>query len=426
VWGNLGSTLWFASSIVIGIPLINVIATPVSRILSFLFGSAGQMAAESLFRSRTRTGVTVAAIALVYAFAVLCASVAYSHRSSVNTYFTSGFLASDLAVSAMTTEGGWLETPLAIGLEDKIRDVAGVRTTETLRIVPGMMYQGERIAVAALSDGMLDPSRTTPRWYRAGDPVVASAAVRAGEGILVSVSFADRFGVGVGTPLELDTPTGLLSLPIVGVVPDYISDRGAVAISRKVFEQRWQDSTANWFFVFTEHGSSPSDVRDRLLEALGNQYLLKILSPAEGMEYLGGEIDKAYQFTQAIQLLVIIITVAGIFDLLIAAVWERRRELALWRLIGADNRPIRRSVIIESATVGTLGAVLGLLVGVITTWNWINVNYRYVLGYNIEFHFDFWAARNLFVLVIVMTVVAGYLAARHATRQPVLDGLQVE
>jgi putative ABC transport system permease protein len=213
---------------------------------------------------------------------------------------------------------------------------------------------------------------------------------------------------------------------VVGIVPDYISDRGAIVIGRQVFETHWKDSTINWIFVFTDPGTSHADMKDRIQRTLGQRYLLKALSPAEGMEYLAGKIETAYEFTYAIQLLVVVVTVAGIFDLLIAAIWERRRELALWRVIGADDRSVHRSVVIESATIGSLGAALGIVLGLITTWTWISINYRYLLGYYIEYHFDAWTAARLIALIIVVTIVAGYFAARYATRQPVLEGIQVE
>jgi ABC-type antimicrobial peptide transport system permease subunit len=118
--------------------------------------------------------------------------------------------------------------------------------------------------------------------------------------------------------------------------------------------------------------------------------------------------------------------VAGIFDLLLAAISERRRELALWRVIGADERAVRQSVIIESATIGALGALLGVAVGFVTSWIWIGVNFRYLLGYYLEYHFALGPTAWYVALSMIMTVGAGYAAARYATQQSVLDGIQNE
>jgi ABC-type lipoprotein release transport system permease subunit len=82
--------------------------------------------------------------------------------------------------------------------------------------------------------------------------------------------------------------------------------------------------------------------------------------------------------------------------------------------------------VIESATLGGLGALLGVAVGVVTTWMWVRVNYRYLLGYYLDLHFAVGTSAWFVALVIVATVAAGWGAARHATRQPILDGIQVE
>jgi putative ABC transport system permease protein len=429
-WGNAGSTLWWASSIVVAVPLVHVSAAMLARVLARWFGPAGQVAAASLLRAPTRAGITVAAIALVLTVAITVASLSQSHRNSVRSYFVDGFLASDLSVSSVATEGGWLESPIPGSVATEVRMLPGVRRTEMWRVLPGVMFRGERIAVAAGTDGLFDPARYPRSWYRAGDPEAAARAIRAGRGANVSESFADRFGARLGDVVTLDTPTGVLALPIVGVVPDYISNRGTVLLARRLFIDRWRETTVNRIHVFLEPGARPARVRKAILERLGDwfgdRYRMKVQTMDEGVAYLAAKIDQAYAFTAAIQLLVVLVTLAGIFDLLLADLWERRRELALWRVIGADERVVRRSVVIESATLGGLGALLGVAVGVVTTWMWVRVNYRYLLGYYLDLHFAVGTSAWFVALVIVATVAAGWGAARHATRQPILDGIQVE
>jgi putative ABC transport system permease protein len=425
-WGNAGSTLWWASSIVIAVPLVHATAARLGRWLGRVFGPEGQVAAASMQRAPTRTGVTVAAIALVLTLAITVASLSLSHRSSVRSYFVNGFLASDLAVTGVATEGGWLESPIPAGIATDLRMIPGIRRTEMWRVLPGVIYQGERIAVVALTDGLFDPARYPASWYRAGDPDVAARAIREGKGVDVSESFADRFKKTVGSTVDLDTPTGVLTVPVVGVVPDYVSNRGTILLGRRLFVDRWQDTAVNRIHVFLGPGASPEAVRAAILQQFGSRYQLKVQSMEEGVAYLAGKIDEAYAFTAAIQLLMVVVTLAGVFDLLLADLWERRRELALWRVIGADDRVVRRSVVIESGTIGALGALLGLAVGIMTTWIWVRINYRHLLGYYLDLHFAFGTTAWFVTLVLAATTAAGWGAARYATRQPILDGIQVE
>lgn len=425
-WGNFGSTLWNASVPVIAVPLVALSATALTRLLTGLFRTEGRVAVESLLRARTRVGVTVAAVALVLAIGITLSTLSRSFRRSVASYYEEGFNVGDLVVSAVTTEGGWLETPLPDALAARLQEIPGVIGVETLRFVVGQLYRNERIALLALSDGVLDPSRFGSRWYQEGDPAHAAESIRARRGVNVSVALSDRFGLHVGDSLDLDTPTGRLTVPIVGVIRDYSSDRGVVMLSRRLLAERWSDSTVNRFHVLAEPGVRVDAVRERISKSFGERFRLKILSLREMVQYQSASIDRAFAFTNAMQLLIVIVTVAGIFDLLVAAILERRRELALWRLIGAEERSVRRSVVIESATIGSLGMMLGLAVGVVTAWLWVRFNMPYLIGFTLDYHFAAAAAAWYSVLAISMAMVGGYGAAYHATRQSVLENLRVD
>ncbi|HEY2389488.1 MAG TPA: FtsX-like permease family protein [Candidatus Binatia bacterium] len=421
-WGNLGSTLWFASTIVIAIPLVRRLTTRLSVSLPRAFGGEGRIAAESLFGASTRTGLTVGGIALVLSIGITVASVALSFRRSVDSYFRTGPYRGDLVVSAVATEGGWLEVPIPEAVGDEIRPIPGIARVELFRGLFGQMFRGARIGVFGVPNGV--GSRYPAEWYREGNPSGAAHALDSGQGVLVTINLADRFDLHVGQMLDLDTPSGVLSLPIVGVIQDFSSDRGAIALNRRVFAERWQDSRVTRIFAFLDGTTPLETVRARITERLGERYRLKMLSMQEVLTFQEGMIDRAFAFTDALHLLVAIVAVAGIFDLLLSSILERRRDLAIWRLIGADEQRVRRSVVLESATIGTLGTILGIPVGVVTAGIWVGVNFRYLLGYYLNLHFAFGTAAAYVALVMTMTVIAGYAAAYQATGQSILGGIR--
>ena len=425
MFGNLGATLWNASVIVVAVPFVYALRGPLTRLLEYLFGGEGRMAAESMVRTPVRTGITVAAIALVVTVAIFLSSMSLSFRNSMNSYI-GRFLAADLTVSATSTEGGWLETPLSRSVVQQIADVRGVESVEALHVLPGQPFRGLRISVAGLTSGFFEPDRYPRGWYREGTAEAAKQLVPVGKSVNVSTALADRTGLKSGDSISLDTPSGILSIPILGVVPDYASDQGTVIMSLDMLERWWGTRSVNRIFVTARSGASLDDVRAAISERLGDTHRLKVLSLREVLDYHDRMIGRAFAFTQAIQLLIVIVTVAGIFDLLVSAIIERRRELSLWRLIGADNRSVRKSVIVESATIGTLGSLLGIPVGLITAWIWISLNFRYLLGYHLERHFAYAHAAWYVFLVIIATIITGYVAADRAIKQPVIENLQKE
>ena len=424
-WGNVGATLWNASVVVIAIPMAHWLARALTRSLRVLSPVPGRIAAESLFRSTVRTGTTTAAIALALSVAITMSSLPYSFRESVRSYVAK-FLSADLIVSAVATEGGWLECPIPESVATEISAIPGVRTVDFGRVLTGQPFRERRIGVLAASDGWLDPARLPKGWYREGDPDAAATAIRAGEAVDVSTTLADHHGLHVGDRIELQTPTGNLSLPIAGVVPDYVSDHGTVILSRRIFVERWGDRSLSRITVFADSTVPLDELRRRITEHFHDRYRLKVLSVGEVVAYHDRMINRAFAFTDAIQLLIAIVTVCGIFDVLVSTILERRRELAVWRVIGADERVVRGSVVLAAGTIGALGVALGLAVGLVTALLWIKLNLRYLLGYDLEYHFPGRPMMLSVVLVALMTLAAGYVAARGATRQSILDGIRSE
>jgi len=327
-------------------------------------------------------------------------------------------------VSAVTTDGGWLETPVTEDLADVLRRVPGVAAVETLRVVVGESFRGERIALTVASDGLVGADRIRPDWYEEGDPAAAREAIVAGRGVAISASLATRMDVHAGTPIDLDTPTGRLTRPIVGVFRDYMSERGSIIMARGLYQQFWPDRTVNRFLVSLAPGATEAEVRAGIARAVAGRHVLRVHSTREALDYLRTVFVDAFAFTDSIQLLLAIVTVVGILDLIFSAIIARRRELSLWRLIGAADATVRRAIVVESMATGLMGVALGCAVGFVASYLWITVNYRYLIGYFFDFHFAWRSAGLSVLLVLVMKLVAGVLAGRWATRQRILEGIR--
>src|SRR5207249_4574826 len=164
-------------------------------------------------------------------------------------------------------------------------------------------------------------------WYREGNAAEAARALRAGTGLVISTTLSDRFGLHFGDRLQLPTPTGQLDLPIVGVVPDYVGDRGSVILSRRLLIERWGERTVSRIHLFLQPGASLEEVRQEIARRIGGRYRLKILSLREVFDYHDRMINRAFAFISTIQILIVIVTVCGIFDLLLSSIAERRREM---------------------------------------------------------------------------------------------------
>ena len=86
---------------------------------------------------------------------------------------------------------------------------------------PGYMFRGVRVALGGGSNGLFEVSRYPPGCTsKATRRLPARRSSRPRRQHLHEP--LDRFAMHVGDDVDLETPTGRLTLPIVGVVPDYM------------------------------------------------------------------------------------------------------------------------------------------------------------------------------------------------------------
>jgi putative ABC transport system permease protein len=432
LWGNIGAMLWWLAGLVLSIPAMNGIAKLCQRPLARWFGGAGRIAGAGLLRAPGRTGVTVGVIALSLTIAIGLASAARSFRESHRHLIT---LVGDLVVSAVGTEGGWLESPLSADVAHVLQDLPGVARVETYRALQGQVFrapQGDeerdaRIAVVAVSPGFFDIAQFR-RMTVAGDADAGLRAIRENRAVLVSDNLAEPFGLEPGDEITLPAPSGPATMRISAVITnDFSGDRGAIIMNRDRFAAAWGgDTQVSHFNVFLTSKSNIDAAKTAIVDTLKSRYRVKVLTLPELLEYHQKMIDRAFAFTYAIQLLVIFVTLAGIVDLLTTQIIERRRELGLLRVIGADEQVVARTIWLEALVIGVSGATLGAAISVGTSLLWVHYHFRILVGYTVEHHFAAFTAAWCVLLASAMALLAGRMAAQRARREPVLDTLRYE
>ena len=89
-------------------------------------------------------------------------------------------------------------------------------------------------------------------------------------------------------------------------------------------------------------------MRDELLAAAGDDHRLFIRTNRTLRAEVLRIFDATFAITWALQAIAIVVAILGVAATLLTLVLERRRELAMLRLVGAGRRQIRRMVVIEA------------------------------------------------------------------------------
>lgn len=177
--------------------------------------------------------------------------------------------------------------------------------------------------------------------------------------------------------------------------------------------------------VNLETGADPFAVADTI-EAMGFQ----ARSFAEQFE----EIREVFLWFNlalgAIGLVALITASLGIINTMIMSILERRREIGVLKSLGADDTHIRLFFLMESATIGLVGGVVGVVFGWIVTRVASAVAQAIMAQRDIPpvdlFVLPWWLVLVSMALGLVVSVLAGYYPAVRAARIDPVQALRGE
>src|SRR5204862_4487040 len=127
----------------------------------------------------------------------------------------------------------------------------------------------------------------------------------------------------------LGTPAGPLALVIGGATPAFESPDGTVQLTREVFRRCWKDRLVNRVGVLLVPGADPAAVRAAIGRDLGARYDLHVLAAGELIEYYADQVERAFAPLRILAGTVLLVTLFGVADTLLATVIGRRRELGV-------------------------------------------------------------------------------------------------
>ncbi len=108
-----------------------------------------------------------------------------------------------------------------------------------------------------------------------------------------------------------------------------------------------------------------------------------------------------------------------IMNIMLVAVAERTREIGIRKALGARRKDILRQFLVEAATLSTVGAVLGIALGILGA---------HIISWNTPLPMAVapWSLVAATLLGTVVGIVSGVLPARKASRLDPIDALRQE
>ena len=373
----------------------------------------GRLAHANLGAAIPRLSISVAALAASLAMMVAIAIMVGSFRETV-VYWVGQTLQADLFIAASrrgpTDARAAIseETEALIAAHPAVAAIDGFASVEA-------RYGGSVISIGA---GRFDVV-TAHGGLQFKAPADGREAMRravGGDAVVVTEAFSLRHGAGPGDRIELPTPHGPTAFDVVAVYYDYSSDRGGVVMDAGTFARHFGLRRPAGLSVYLTPEADAETVRDELRAALGPARRLFFNTNSSLRESVLRIFDATFAITYALEAIAVGVSMFGIAATLLALALERRREIAMLRLVGAESRHLRRMIVIEAGALGVVAQAVGLAVGLALSAILIYVINVQSFGWTIQFHLPAGFLAQATVAVVAGAALAGLYPARLAAR----------
>lgn len=423
---SLGAGFAGLLCIVLGLSLcVPVVAVGWMRLSEFalgrLAGPLGAMAARSVRRSLSRTGVAIAALAVAVSVSVGMSLMVSSFRDTVVRWLDLTVRA-DLYVSAPSVGGARPMATLSSDVPARVEAVPGVAAVERYRSVVASSEFGD--VLLSVVDAQRERDQELYRIAE-GTPAEIWAQVKDGA-VLVSESFAYRHRLPErGATVTLHTDDGPQAFPVAGVVYDYASDRGIVLLAEETYQRHWRDREVTSLGIMVESGVSIEAVAQRVRAALAGT----AAQVRDNRAIRDGGIavfDRTFAVTEALRWLAVLVAFVAVLSAVLSQQLERTREWATLQALGFTPRLVARQVVTETGLIGLLAGLCAIPMGNLVARVLVDVVNLRSFGWAIELRPDAWLPLQAVGLSLAAAWLAGLYPLRRLQQMPIAAALRQE
>jgi putative ABC transport system permease protein len=268
--------------------------------------------------------------------------------------------------------------------------------------------------------------RTRSRKVVAGNFDEMHRLAAAGKGVVIAENLAELLDARLESTSRIPAPTGILALPVTGIVKDYSNQEGTLFLDRSVFIRHWSDSTVDMFRVYTLPNASENAVKAGLARALQGRYRFFVLTNSELKRFILRLADQWWGMTYAQIVMAVLVSILGIVNTLAVSITERKRELGILRAIGAMPGQVRRTIWLEAFTLGTIGLVLGASVGALNLLYQLEMVKRDITGMHLAYTFPTYIALLFVPVILLAAFLSAFGPAEYAVRSSLVEALEYE
>ena len=309
---------------------------------------ATRLGLANLVREPGRTGVMAVAVSS----AVGISFVLSSFNQSVRTAIESTLGRADQNWVWVST----LDANNTVNIDSRVSP----QLVEQVRAIPGVAtVEGGSGLITGHIAGKLIGIEGRERLY--GDVDVVNGEVdldrfRAGE-VLIGPALARTTGARAGDRVEIDTPTGRTTVPVMGVWQDGDYGGRNITMSLAALERLYGPQPSYAALARPTPGTSVAELARRINAAKLDPYL-QVHTPSQLADDSADDLANQLASFWAIQRSLLLVAFVAVLSTLLLVGAQRRRELALLAAVGMQPGEMARMVVSEAGMVAAAGVAL--------------------------------------------------------------------
>ena len=391
-------------------------------VLHLLFGVEGRLASRYLRDSMARTMITIAALMTALSMLISISIMILSFRKTVDLWVEQS-LNGDVFIFPGSYSLTGYSALLPLEVSRALPSLPGVKAVDSFRALE-VDYQGQPALIASVNGEVFLGLKVIR--FTHGDPKTILNRFASGQSILVTESFSLRHRVDAGDRITINTPQGMREFLISGAFYDYSSDWGMILMEKRLFQSLWDDEAFHSAGIYLKEGASLDSFKEMIRERFSKPYQLFVASHRELRNEILKIFDQTFAITYALEFIAIFVAILGIINSLNGLVIERQRDIGILRSVGGLRTQIQKSILIEAGLIGFFSLALGLLCGFLLSLLLIYVINKQSFGWTIQFTIPVMRLIEFWAMVMITSVIAGFIPARRAAKLNLVESLRME
>ena len=410
LFAGLGAVLVFFGVAILGrtvsLPISRVLGAPLPR----LRGVAGTIARQNAMRNPKRTAAAASALMICVGMVTFITIFASSAKAAVNTVYGRAFTG-DFIINSGAGGTGGVDPALA----RRVSQLPQVALASGLRVGMAKIEGGVQQVVAVdprTAFGIFDVQPLQGNQNDLGRDAIA---------VYKTVATDHHLKIGDHIPV-LFADTGTRSMR-VALIYGSNQPAGNYLLGISAYQANFTSQYDQLVFVKKAPGVSTAAALAAVKTITRDYPGTTVQNQAQFEAQVTQPINQILNLIYVLLLLTVIIALLGIGNTLALSIYERIREIGLFRAVGMTRRQLRSTIRLESVVIALQGTALGLLIGVLFGWAIVHALNLFGTGVvSIPY-------RTL-VIVVILAAVGAVLAAispaRRAAKLNILRAIVTE